>query len=106
MYSEKHVCYRDFYAYLDRLRDMAHIRGQRPQSSVIAQTFRGSALILNLTKLPEMEKSLLHYTDLDGWVEGLINRFEGRTPVTLIKLSVQADARYDMAQQRRNQGSS
>lgn len=97
----KSVFYRDVYAFIDRLKDMTHVRGLDKLRSVIPQTLRGSALIWHSTELSELEKRLLRKASLDEWEESLIERFKERVPIALAKLQT---AKYTMndARERRD----
>ena len=90
----KSVFYRDIYAFVDRLKDMAPLRGDDKLRTVIPQCLRGTALIWHSTELSENEKEMSRYTNLQGWYVMLIARFKERTPLALSKLQ---SARYTMA---------
>lgn len=75
--------YQDVYAFVDRLKDMEQIKGEKKLQSVVLQCLQGSAPICHSTELSEMEKSLLRQADLDAWYETLITCFKQRTPLAV-----------------------
>lgn len=79
----KKVFYQDVYAFVDRLKDMEQIKGEKKLQSVVPQCLRGSAPIWHSTELSEMEKSLLRQADLDAWYETQITCFKQRTPLAV-----------------------
>lgn len=89
----KNVFYKDIYAFIDRLKDMAPIKGEDKLRTVIPQCLRGTALIWHSTELSDVQKETYRYTTLQGWYLLLISRFKERTPLALAKLQT---AHYTM----------
>lgn len=56
---ERHVFYRDIYVFVDRLKDMAPLRGEDKLRIVIPQCLRGSAIVWHTTELSDMKKTYL-----------------------------------------------
>ena len=90
----RHVFYRDVYVFIDRLKDMAPLRGEDRLRIVIPQCLRGSAIIWHTTELSEMEKAYLRTATVAQWESALTHRFKERAPVALAKLQ---SIRYTMA---------
>ena len=95
--SGKYVFYKDVYVFIDRLKDMAPLRGEDKLRTVLLQCFRGTALIQHSSELSELEKNLLRRASLSDWYDALIHRFKERTPVALASLQ---RAKYTMADTR------
>lgn len=93
----RHVFYRDVYAFVDRLKDMAPLRDEPKLRTALVQCLRGSALIWHSMELSDLEKQLLKNADLDSWYGALIHRFKERTPAALQHLQRE---RYSMADAR------
>lgn len=90
----RHVFYRDIYVFVDRLKDMAPLRGEDKLRIVIPQCLRGSAIVWHTTELSEMEKGFLRTATVAQWESALLHRFKERAPVALAKLQ---SIRYSMA---------
>ena len=58
--SGKYVFYKNVYVFIDRLKDMAPLRGEDKLRTVFPQCFRGINLIWHLSELSELEKNLFH----------------------------------------------
>ena len=93
----KSVFYRDVYSFIDRLQDMAILRGHDKLQTVLPQCLRGAALIWHSTELTPMEKELLRTANLDSWYKYLTDRFKERTPLALAKMQA---SKYTMADAR------
>ena len=61
----KHVFYRDVFAFVDRLKDMAPLKGPEKLRTVLPQCLRGAALIWHSTELTDLEKSMIREASLD-----------------------------------------
>ena len=59
---DKHVLYRNVYAFIDRLKDMTMHRKSNKIRNVISQFLRESALIWHFAKLSKLEKNMLRKT--------------------------------------------
>ena len=79
----RHVFYRDVYAFVDRLKDMAHLKGEEKIREVLPTCFRGTALTWHSMELTELEKRGLRNATVDEWSETLIEKFKERTSVAL-----------------------
>ena len=95
---DKHVFYRNVYAFIDKLKDMTMHRKSNKIRNVISQCLRESALIWHSTKLSDLKKDMLRKTSLTMWYNVLIKRFKQRTSTVLI--SIQA-SRYILKDARR-----
>lgn len=95
----KSVLYRDVYTFIDRLKDMALVRGEDKLRTAIPLCLRGSALIWHTTELSDLEKRLLRSksTPVEEWYITLTARFKERTPLALAKMQA---SRYTMADAR------
>ena len=83
---DKHVFYRDVYAFVDRLKNMASLRDEQKLRTMISQCLREFVLIWHFMKLSELEKMNLRDANLDLWYGALIQRFKERTLVALSRL--------------------
>ena len=99
---EKHVFYRNIYAFIDRLKDMIVHRKLDKLRNVISQCLREFVLIWHSTKLSDLKKNMLREAFLQMWYNALIKRFKQRTSAILI--SIQA-SRYTMKDARRQKNS-
>ena len=93
----KHTFYKDVYTFVDRLRDMAKLRGPDKVRTVLPECLRGTALVWHSAELSEMEKDLLRDASLDNWFGAMIRRFKERTPLALQHLQTE---RYTMTDAR------
>ena len=95
---DKHVFYRDVYAFVDRLKNMTVHRKSNKIRNVIPQCLRNFALIWHSSELSDLKKDMLKETSLTMWYNVLIKRFKQRTSTVLI--SIQA-SRYILKDARR-----
>ena len=79
----RHSLYRDVYAFVDRLKDLAKQRHVDKLRTVLPECFRGECQIWYSVELDEMAKDLLRSVPLEKWYEALIKRFKTRTPRAL-----------------------
>ena len=79
----RHSLYRDVYAFVDRLKDLAKQRHVDKLRTVLPECFRGECQIWYSIELDEMTKDLLRSVSLEKWYEALIRRFKTRTPKAL-----------------------
>ena len=79
----RHSFYRDVYAFVDRLKDMAKQRPSDKLRTILPECFRGEAQIWYSVELSEFEKDLLRAVPLEQWYEALVKRFKTRTPRAL-----------------------
>ena len=79
----RHSFYRDVYAFVDRLKDMARQRSADKLRTVLPECFRGECQIWYSVELDEMAKDLLRSVPLEKWYDALIKRFKTRTPRAL-----------------------
>ena len=85
---EKHVFYRDVYAFTDRLRNMIVIKEKHKLKTVLLQCLRKSALIWHFIELFDLKKIMLKKISLDMWYTAMIKRFKKRTSMTLINMQI------------------
>lgn len=64
--SGRHTFYRDVYAFVDRLKDIATIKSSDKVREVLPTCFRGEALIWHSTELTDLEKTLLRTAPLEA----------------------------------------
>ena len=74
--------YRDVYAFVDRLKDVALLRSMEKTQAILPQLLRGRALIWYSTELSVSEKDMLKMFTLDYWYMRLIARFKHSQPTT------------------------
>ena len=79
----RHIYYRDVYAFINRLKDVALLRSMEKTRTVLPELQRGSALIWHSTELSVTEKEMLRMVPLDYWYTRLIARFKERAPDAL-----------------------
>ena len=80
--------YRDVLVFLDRLRDLAILKGDDIVRSNIHASLRGSALAWYSTELTDFERSSLRHMPLEeGWFKMLRQRFKMRPSMALAKLT-------------------
>ncbi|KAN0072773.1 hypothetical protein V8E54_008887 [Elaphomyces granulatus] len=79
----------DVLVFLDRLRDLAILKGDDiVRSNIHASPIRGSALAWYSTELTDFERSSLRYMPLEeGWFKMLRQRFKMRPSMALAKLT-------------------
>ena len=75
--------YRDVYAFVDRLKDIAKQRSADKLRTILPKYFRRECQIWYSIELGEMEKDLLRSMPLEKWYNALIKRFKIRTPRAL-----------------------
>ena len=92
-----HIYYRDVYAFIDRLKDVALLRSMEKPRVVLPQLLRGSALIWYSTELFANEREMLRLVPLEYWYTQLITRFKKRTSDALYALQVE---KYTIANAR------
>ena len=83
----KYFCYRDVYAFVDRLKDMAATKGDDKVRDVLSTCFRGSAQIWHSMELIDIEKEYLRTARISRICEILITRFKTRGLVALAVLT-------------------
>ena len=96
----RHVFYRDVYAFVDRLKDLVHLKGEDKVREVLPTCFRGSALIWHSTELTELEKRGLRNASVEEWSETLTEKFKERTSVALQHLQSEHYTMNDARQGR------
>ncbi|KAN0067958.1 hypothetical protein V8E54_013886 [Elaphomyces granulatus] len=90
--------YRDVLVFLDRLRDLAILKGDDIVRSNIHASLRGSPLAWYSTELTDFERSSLRHMLLEeGWFKMLRQRFKMRPSMALAKLT---EATYTLADVR------
>ena len=82
----KHVFYRDVYAFTDRFKDIIVIKDDSKLRTIISQCFRESALIWHFIELTNLEKEMLRDAFLSMWYNVMIKRFKKRISITLINM--------------------
>ena len=96
---DKHVCYRDVYAFTNKLKDMTVIKNDSKLRIVISQCLRKSTLTWHSIELFTLKKEMLNKTSLVNWYNALIRRFKKRTFVALISMQttkyIMNDVRHD-----------
>ena len=84
---DRHVFYRDVYAFIDKLKNMTSLREKNKLRIVISQCLRDIVLIWHFAKLSNFEKNLFrNRVTLINWYETLIVRFKKRASKILEKL--------------------
>ena len=85
---EKHIFYRDVYAFTDRLKDMTTLKNDIKLRTVISQCLRESTLIWHSIELFVLKKEMLRDASLINWYNALIRRFKKRTSVALTIMQI------------------
>jgi hypothetical protein len=80
---DRHVFYKNIYAFVDRLKDTIIIRDDDKFRTILFQCFWDAAFIWHFIELFDMKKNLLRQINLSFWYQALINRFKKRTSLTL-----------------------
>ena len=80
---EKHVFYRNVYAFVNRLKNVSFIREKDKLRVVIFQCFRNITFIWHSTELFEIEKEIYKDMSLQNWCNVLIKRFKKRVSAAL-----------------------
>ena len=93
----RHTFYKDVYAFVVRLKDVAASKGNDKVRKALPTCFRGEALIWHSTELTELEKTLLRTAPLEAWYDSLTKRFKERASVAVRHLQTE---RYSMADAR------
>ena len=76
---EKHVLYKNVYAFTDRLKNMTIIKKNSKLKLIIFQYLRESTLIWHSIELFTLKKEMLRDASLINWYNALIRRFKKRT---------------------------
>ena len=82
---DKHVFYRNVYAFTDKLKNIALLRDENKFRIIISQCLRKSVLIWHFMKLFDVEKLLLRNAFVNSWTIVLIIRFKKHIPITLLR---------------------
>ena len=85
---EKHIFYRDVYAFTDRLKDMTTLKNDIKLRTVISQCLRESTFIWHSIELFVLKKKMLKDASLINWYNALIRRFKKRTSVALTIMQI------------------
>ena len=93
----RHMFYKDIYAFVDRLKDVAADKGEDKVRETLTTCFRGEALTWHSAELTDLEKTLLRTADLSVWCDSLIKRFKERATVAVQHLQTE---KYTMADAR------
>ena len=93
----RHMFYKDIYAFVDRLKDLASIKGDEKIREILPTCFRGEALTWHSTELTDLEKTLLRTADLAVWFDSLVKRFKERATVAVQHLQTE---KYTMTDAR------
>jgi hypothetical protein len=99
---DRHVFYKNIYAFVDRLKNMITIREDDKLRTILSQCFRDAVLIWHFIELFDMKKDLLRQANLASWYQALINRFKERTLATLVTLQ---SSRYTLTNARAEKNS-
>ena len=83
---EKHVLYKNVYAFTDRLKNMTIIKEDSKLKLIIFQCLRESTLIWHSIELFTLKKEMLRDASLINWYNALIRRFKKRTSIVLISM--------------------
>ena len=85
---EKHVFYRNVYAFTDRLRNIIVIKRKHKLKTVLFQCLRKFVLIWHFIELFDLKKIMLKEISLDMWYTAMIKRFKKRISMTLINMQI------------------
>ena len=96
----RHDFYRDIYAFVDRIKDIAAIHGADKTKEAIPTCFRGEALIWHTMELSEIEKDIVRTASIEQWITILIKRFKKRTSEALEFLQSEQYTMEDARQER------
>ncbi|KAI9040714.1 uncharacterized protein KD926_007795 [Aspergillus affinis] len=93
--------YQDVYLFVERMRDVTHLKGQDTVRANIFSCLKGAALAWFTTELTTTEKDGLRNSSLeDGWFQVLIDRFKPRPHEALEKLMKMTYGLNDVKQGR------
>ena len=85
---EKHVFYRNVYAFTDRLKNMILIKREHKLKTILFQCLRKSALIWHFIELFDLKKIMLKKISLDIWYTVMIKRFKKKFSMTLVNMQM------------------
>ena len=82
----KHVFYKNIYAFTNKLKNMTTIKSDSKLKTVISQCFREFVLIWHSIELTDFEKEMLRNAFLTMWYNVMIKRFKKRISIALINM--------------------
>ena len=97
---EKHVLYKDVYAFTDKLKNMTIIKEESKFKLIIFQCLRKSTLIWHSIELFTLKKEMLKNASLINWYNALIRRFKKKTSIVLISMQNIKYIMNDVKQQK------
>ena len=77
--GEKHVTFRDVFAFVDRLKEMKRRHSEQQVLAVIVSCLKGTAITWHTAELAELERDILEAANLEQWSKALIRRFKEDT---------------------------
>ena len=83
----KYVFYKDIFAFVDRLEDLAAARGENEIREVLPTCLRGAAHIWHSVELTQIEKEYIRAATLTRICRAMIARFKERGAVLLSSLA-------------------
>jgi hypothetical protein len=102
VHCSKDTYYRDVYIFVERVSDIATIRGLELVRDNLVTCLQDSALEWYTGQLTALEKRALHYrNDIEEWKEALQNRFK-RSPHTALEAMLRKTYTQEDARQQRD----
>ena len=80
---EKHVFYKNIFAFVNRLKNVSSVREKNKLRLIISQCLRDTVLIWHSTELFDVEKEIYRNMFLQNWCNVLIKRFKKRISAIL-----------------------
>ena len=77
--GEKHVTFRDVFAFVDRLKEMKRRHSEQQVLAVIMSCLKGTAITWHTAELAELERDILEAANLKQWSKALVRRFKKDT---------------------------
>ena len=77
--GEKHVTFRDVFAFVDRLKEMKRRHSEQQVLAVIVSCLKGTAITWHTAELAELERDILEAANLEQWSKALVRRFKEDT---------------------------
>ena len=80
---DKHVFYKNVYAFVNRLKNVNSVRKEDKLRFIISQCLRDTILIWHSTEISNIERKIYRNMFLQNWYNVLIKRFKERASMTL-----------------------
>ncbi len=77
--GEKHVTFRDVFAFVDRLKEMKRRFSEQQVLPLIVSCLKGTAITWHTAELSDFERDMLEAANLEQWTKLLVRRFKEDT---------------------------